>query len=351
MKLDREDLQAVLKGIAPALYDKELVEELACYWFTPTSICAYDGEIGIEVSIETGIIGGVKGKLLLGLLANAKAQEVELSEGDGELSVQCKPTKATLVLMEGKRQPPWPARPQSAPITLTQAFLHCLKQCLYAHSNVDTRPDYLGITIRRVEQDLHFYASDGTTMSWMTTDRPEGWEVERITLPLKFCEQLVRLCEAGDILYLAGGVAEVLAGEETTIVGREIHIDRPADFADLLGRNVPDDLDAVLFPITVEFKDAITRAKSVSSKVKLARVHIESTGTAMKLSTEIGKASVVDTITIGKACDVDVVLDPKLVDRALPYADTMTITHDCIILSNEQSGLLHMIALIGARGR
>jgi hypothetical protein len=61
MALEREDLVAVLKKVAPALSGKELIPIFSCLCFGEKSVHAYDDVVAMQFPLQCGIRGGGRG--------------------------------------------------------------------------------------------------------------------------------------------------------------------------------------------------------------------------------------------------------------------------------------------------
>lgn len=102
MKVNRNDLLAVLSKVTPGLAKKEIVEQMAHIIFTKEYIATYNDMICIIHPFECDIEFSVKGDEFFKLLNGISESEITLELSDGNILVKSKGTKAKLSTVVGE---------------------------------------------------------------------------------------------------------------------------------------------------------------------------------------------------------------------------------------------------------
>lgn len=335
MNIDRIALLAAINTVKPALATKDLVEELCMVWFDGQHAMAYnDAELGIQVPFKCPFTGGIRGELLLGLLSNSRAREITLDpDGDGKMKLKAARMKAELSVLNGSRsiwQFPEPNKKASFPIP--EAFIAGLKAVLVSVGNDTSIPEKLGVTVQ-FHGGVTLYSTDSVSMAQVQLEMNTKAKAKSIILPTAFCEQLLRLCSKGGFIELRDDCA--IAGNEdgVNIFARLVYSAKPLNFASIIEKHerwskgaemeVPDRL-----PLALE------RALVLLNGVPKAAVDFTIEEGHLTLETKAdGRGHAKDVISIpDHVPDISVRLDPELIKRALPFAESMIFTNAALIM-------------------
>lgn len=353
MKVSTTEARAALNAIAPALSNKDLLEELCCAWFDGERVSAFNDVIGMEFAFPADFRGGVRGSLLLGLLNNAKTEDVEFkSGGNPETGIVYKAgkAKADLALLGTERRI-WThddAQP-TVTVKLTEAMLACFKSILLSAGTNTSVPDQLGVTIIRNEGAdaqygaLDFYTTDRATISWNVCDAPEGWPPGRIAAPVQFVEQLLKLAKPDDELDCYADRLVLVTADDTILMGRLLSIDQPLAFGDAVAKSVPADMN--LFPVPPGMRDAVLRSKVVLGTSSDKKITVTlSAGKMILLTKNLKYGELRDELDApGNTTDLSLNVNVDLLARGVENASEIAASKDCIV-TTASSGLIHLIA-------
>lgn len=342
MKIERKELEAKLKLIQPAIYGKDLVEELTCVWFDGAGLLAYDAEIGIVTPLEGDLKCGLKGGVLVSLVNSLSAAHVDLTQTGDQVAIKAGGSKATLATVPLLRKPRGPDT-EGEPIILTADFLTVVKLSGVSNTPNPSRPDYLGTTFVPDNDVLDLYSSDGATATWLMVDKPTGWPDRRIAWPRRFCDQLVRLAAAGDKLILGENSALLKRADKTRLLGNDLRIDRPVDFKAMFKRILPEGFAKQLWPVPDDLEKALKRLAIVLPAGDGVRVDVAEKSITL---TALGaKGNVQEVLPISKTQEpVSVKVQVSQLLRALSHADAMLITETAVILEHSETGFLHLLS-------
>jgi len=351
LKKSRIELEKALKLVAPALYAKDGVDELACIWFHDNDASTYDGELGLIARAHAGFDGGVKGSTILNIVSNSAAKDIELEPANGELGqivkMKAGRSKIELPLLPVARRPKWPESLEvDNPIEITDDLLEALKLGYVACGNNESRPDFFGTTLMKVNDELQMFTSDGATATAAFCALPKDWTADRVAWPRRFCEQLVRLFDKDDgWLNITPGNVLAQREDKLWLLGRELHVTQPINYGAMFARVVPESFEKDCYPIPEGFKSALETASVLLAKQKESRIKIEAAGKELKLSGGGDAGQYSDELKIdGKQESIALRADPMLVRRILPHVDRMLLTEDVIIFGKSESDFTHVIS-------
>lgn len=269
--MNRMELVGKLSTCAPALARTNYMPILNCFWFDGKSVTAYNDQIGIVLPLATSFKGAVQGELLLGLLRNSRAKDVELLDGDGFLQIKGASSKFKLGL-----QPPgdfiWKCPASKSGVSLGNkvgSFLATLACVMESVSTDTTVPDQMGVTFIPEANGVGMYATNNATMSYGHFN--VKWP-KRVILPAAFCQRLVALATPRDDVTIDVQADHVIAtikdaGKDKAaafLFSHVIESERPHDFAKTFAREYPEKVRKQSVPIHPRMKLAIERASLVS---------------------------------------------------------------------------------------
>lgn len=280
----RLELLEKLSLAAPALAKTAFMPILECFWFTGTHIIAHNDQIGICVPFKTDFKAATKGELLLGLLKNSRAKDVDLSlagEKDAEhLLLKAAATKAKLGL-EPLGSHPLDGVPKiNAEKALklgkqAEDLLHAIDLVMLSVTGDTTIPDQLGITFIPEEGGVGLFSTNDASMSYSFFKLAKKWPT-RVILPSLFCTQLRVLGGKNADISLEVRKDQVIAtindaddkGPPIILFTRVIESERPHDFGRTLDAHYTPKVRKQLLPLPSRLKLICERAFIVSQDKK-----------------------------------------------------------------------------------
>lgn len=354
MKYARAAMLDALNTCKPALAVKDLVEELTHVWFDGETMTAYnDADLGIQVPFKTDFKGGIRGSLLLGLLHNSRAKEVEIepADEDGHMKLVAARTRAKLPVLETERAVwEFPKVGTKDTFDITPDFVRALRAVLISVGNDTSIPEKLGVTVI-ADGGARMYTTDSNSIATIKVAAPKGkWlaKGERVILPTAFCEQLLRLCSTGGFMEIRKD--SVVAGNDQGVVvyARLVDCPNPLDLAGIVAQHRALPKGAV-FEVPPKLALALDRAIVVLEGVVGESVDMWIGAGKLRLEAHVeGRASLKDFITMPEGVpDVQLRVDPSLVKRGLPHAVDMAITEQAVLLMGADD-FLYMASPSGA---
>jgi hypothetical protein len=245
--INREELLSKLQTVAPALAGDDMLLSLRNYLLDGKRLIAFNDRIGLAVPLPSEFIGAVPGASLLDGVAIAKhAEEIKLEANGNE---------ARLIGIKGRDRNynvglpllaadsyqqifSMPARPRDG-CPLDDEFFTAIDNCLQSVAKHSTVPETTGITLIPNHSQLDLFATDRMTMTRAKLKKHSEFN-RRVTLSAEFCEQLLRLREAKNVLLSLKSDHVLVAADKTTLFGRLLQVDGdPIDYAGILKRHTP----------------------------------------------------------------------------------------------------------------
>lgn len=352
MNYVRVALLDALNTVKPALAAKDLIEELTHVWFDGQTLVAYnDADLGISVPFKTDFSGGVRGSLLLGLLHNSRAKEVQLEPGDdGQLKLVAARTRGKLSVLDAERSV-WQFPPVSTKdsFEITKDFLRALKAVLVSVGNDTSIPEKLGVTVVS-DGGVRMYATDSKSIATVKVAAPKGkWlkRGQRVVLPTAFCEQVLRLCADGGFMEIAADAAIAGNADGVLVYARLVDCPHPLDFAGVFAQQMglPEGAE---FEVPTKLALALDRAIVLLDGVVGESVSLSIAGGKLRLEATVeGRGNIKDFITVpDDAPDMAILVDPVMIKRALPYAATLAVTESAVMLAGPDD----FVYLVSAKG-
>lgn len=360
---NRAELLDKLSLAAPAVARTAFMPILNCFWFTGSHAVAYNDQIGICVPLKTAFQGAVEGELLLGLLRNSRAKEVNLDQAGTDdaphLQLHASQTKAKLGL-----EPPsafiWDT-PKPAPakqIKLAKekdviALLDAIDLVMISVSNDTTIPDQMGITFIPEEGGVALFSTNHHSMSYSYVQLSKTWP-HRVILPALFCQQLRSLGGKRREIGLEVGKDHVLAAisdvgdKEPPIMlfSRVLESERPHNFGKTLDAHYTAKVRKQMMPVPGQLKLATERAFLVSQDKKEKKPTTFTVKEGFLHMYTDGMGEVRDRIKLADAHpEVDLSVNVQFLRDALgSYHSSIEtengkffVTPDCIIMSQGES--------------
>lgn len=336
MKYFRSALLVALNTVKPALSVKGLIEELTHVWFDGNSITAYnDGDLGIQVPFKSDFKGGLPGALLLGLMHNSRAKEVELEPtDDGHMKLVAARTRAKLAVLDADRAVWSPSVPKKkATLELTESFMSALKAVLVSVGNDTSIPEKLGVTLSFLSGNLSLYTTDSKSVCAVLLEDGYPMKDGSLILPTAFCEQLLRLFPEGGSLWLTNDSAMVKNDHGITLFSKLIDCASPLDFVQTIAAhtNTPKDAE---FDVPSKLALALDRVMVLLDGVVGESVDMAVFAGNLRLEASVeGRGSIKESIAVpDNVPEMSIRIDPALIKRALPYSQLMVVTDAAVVL-------------------
>ena len=189
--MKRVDFVSILRTVAPALSNRDVVPILPCFCFDGKEVTAYDDVVAITAPCPIPIQGGIVGRILLDWSAACRGK-VLLFEPDGDgTSVQIKSGRARVKLPLLNPETflfKSPGKRVLGKLALAGDFLKTLKRVALSMGEDATHPWRIGVTLVLGEDRATLYSSDNLTASRGLVDLgiPKELQGTEIILPPKF---------------------------------------------------------------------------------------------------------------------------------------------------------------------
>lgn len=288
----RTELLDKLSLCAPALAKTEFVKVLSHFCFTGSHVYAYNDTIGVLAPLKTDFKGAVSGEVLMGMLRQSRAVELELNEIDDNLQIKMglkNPTKVKLGLMSPEEFV-WDV-PKAKPDLVidiskrVKEFRECLESVMHSVSGDTTIPDQLGVTFVGESGGVALYSTNHHSMSYAHFDLGKGKWPERVILPATFCTLLYQISggrtESFTLEVHRGYVRVMVDG--VMLFSRVIESERPFDFKGEFADTIPKKFDEQAVPIPSKVKLILERACIIADSKQQKNTPTSVTAQAGKL--------------------------------------------------------------------
>jgi DNA polymerase III sliding clamp (beta) subunit (PCNA family) len=289
--IDRTALLAKLDIAAPALASVGSIPILQNFLFTGEKLVAYNDCIGIAVALPTDFQGAVPGALLHKIIGRlTHAQQIDLTESNQRLAIGAVGYRTAADNPVLPRAPfeqlfKMPARPRSG-YAPDAAFFTAVENCLQSVSKYSEVRERLGITFIPERERLLLYATDGGTLAHARLPG-HGEFKARCTLPLEFCEQMLRFKDAQEKQLTIAADHVLFAADDVLLFSRLLAVEQPMDYARVLKRFLPnafpDGMPAPTDKERARMKIAFELAALMTDEVADERTDISISGGKLRL--------------------------------------------------------------------
>lgn len=336
MKYARIALLDACETVKPALAAKDLIEALTHIWFDGDTMTTYnDADLGIQVPFKTEFKGGLRGNLLLGLLANSKAKEVELTPTyNDHMQIVAARTKAKLAVL-GMDLAVWdfPAPVMKNTFDIGEDFVRALKAVLVSVGNDTSIPEKLGVTMTADKAGVVLYTTDSKAVTQVRAATPKGkWMTkgDSVIMPTAFCEQVLRVCAAGGFMEVRKDCVIAGNGDGVLVYARLVDVHKPLDFA---GTFAAHSKAKDKFDIPTKLEGALDRAIVLLDGMAIGEpVTLLAFQDKLRVETHAeGRGNMKDFMDVPGINEIELKVDPQLLKRALPYATEMVLTDQAVV--------------------
>ncbi len=344
--MKRIELLETLNLLKPGLGNNDLVPIFGSYCFGDDTATAYNDNLAIVAPCETDLTAAIAGEVLLGLLSNSKAKEAAFEISDNEIAIKRGKSRIKLpcfdreeFIFEEPGVVETGAHEWHATMDLEQAFLTGLECCLVTASQDQAMPALMGVTLADVEHDYTLFSCDADAVSEFPL--PGGFEelTQTYTMPIAFCQVVLRIAEKTQCIEGMIGVNEEWAvvsfSNDYSVYGRIIKQDKPLDYPKLIDDSIGD--DPIWVPIPSQLFGGLSRAVIMADKeTHKTRLTIESG--KIKLYTESSAGLIRDSFKLKGHPDVDALVDAESLLRSLKLCNEMAINQDCSAFRHRADG-------------
>jgi DNA polymerase III sliding clamp (beta) subunit (PCNA family) len=336
--MNRKDLVNKLTLANLTLADNAMVPMLQCFQFSTKLVVATDGSVGINIPCKTDKPFAVNGKVLLGLLSNSQAEEVEFSLVNGELHVNADkslfklpylPEEDFMFCGEDKMKP-------LATFPLTEEFIEGIENCLVTASRDEAQQALMGVTISDDKKEgVRLCSCDGDALTRYSTGLGASGMKDTM-LPNQFCAALIKISKEVGLgksatLAVNSEWAKATLGGGHIVHGRVIENDNPLNHDDVIKKTFKGAPKFVKCPDGLN--EALSRAQVVA-KAESAKTVLTVSGGKLKLLTITHIGEVKDTVALPGHPDVTADVSAELMQRSLNICDEIAITDRCVAYRN-----------------
>lgn len=346
-EVKRTELATVLKQVAPALANRDLVPVFSCFCFDGQHVTAYDDMVAMRTKCKLPVKGGVPGAVLLGLLSATKVAKVDITtEGDTFMLKAGRSKQKLAMLGPDAFLFDMPTKKRMA-FDNTKPLLDAIAQCLPTMGTDPNTPDLVGITLSYKDGAATLYSTTritGTRVSVKVKCVAAKATAMHTILSPRFSELLVSTSNRDGCksLLFGGGcvtatfmsglvlVSKCLVAQDTSIYVKAFEA---ADSKTMAKR---------LLPIPKGVGRALERAAVLLATDKEAKTELRVEDGRLKLTTITPTGQVVDMYKVGGKYDEHGSLRPDRLAGALTTADTFALHQNTLCLHG--SGYVYIAA-------
>lgn len=327
MQVNRKELLDSVERVKPAIASQKVIEELQNVWFSGESITAYNSSsLGIRIPFKSNLSGGLRGNLLLDLLKNSRAKELDVELKEEVAEIRAGKTKINLALLPRERCPwKFPKLDRPADFTASEELLGALSNVLVSIGSGTTKPEQLGVSfVNLKDNDIDLYTTDSNTVSGATCTL-EGWpeDISRSIWPTAFVEQLIRFPGAEIWVDQYKVIAKA---EGISLFTSTVDNPSPMNFDDMIGE----------LPATFEIPDrlnlALERASTMLKGFPNETISIKLQDGVMRLlvSTPLGELR--ENIKVKSDISAKCRTNPDFIKRCLDRTSGMGFADNCLTM-------------------
>lgn len=188
--METKDLESALKLAQSCLLGVDFIPILSHFCFDDSLIYAYDGVVATIVSCNTPLRGGVRGDILLGVVALA-GPTMNLVPGKGKITVTSGKSQVELpYLPTSDFMFQFPEQDIKTQFTLTESIVKGISLCASGVGTDPRKPEFTGVTLR-LGTDAVFYSSDNTSVTKYENKEAIGKKSLAVVIPKSACDQMI----------------------------------------------------------------------------------------------------------------------------------------------------------------
>lgn len=348
--MQRTELLNKLTTASAGLASNDFIPALSHFWFTGTHLVTYNDQIGVQLPLKTEFKGAVPGAVLLSLLKNTKAKDIELQAQDDTLLVKAASSRFKLGLL-GPDSFVWqmPKHTKVVDALPLKEIVTGIKGCLRSVSTDTSIPDQLGISfVPDGGTLLYLFSFNGASISQCEIKLKSKPSFKRSVLPTAFCQQLVSLTSDAKSAQLEITDKYVLlTADDVSLYGSLIDCPQPQPFIEIIGHELPKDADKRWVSIPSKLQLMLERAIIVTENPSdPTTTDVSIADGKMRFFSKSGRGEVTDTVLVDKPqANARLSIDCKHLKNGYGAFDKMIITNSCFIMSKEKS--MYLVTAVG----
>jgi DNA polymerase III sliding clamp (beta) subunit (PCNA family) len=325
--MNRAELVKTLELVKPALATTNMVPIFQSFIFNNGTVAAYDDNIAIVGPTEFEEICGLNGNVLVGLLSNSGAEEIDIQLDDGVAHIKLGKTVSKLPFAPYEdsifREPDdkWAFK-----IPFTESLFDALTLCLETVSVDATQAALMGITVQG--DKMYSCNSDALTRIQLK----HGTGKNRVLMSTPFCSAVIKLWSTLKITKGSLNFSDdwVYANfEDWSVYGRILEVSDPIDFEALIKKTIKAKTPVQAVPEA--FAGALSRARVLSDPESCKTV-IEVSKGKLKLHTETHMGEIRDEMLLKGHPDVDANVNASHLQKAIEHCDQIAFHDNCTVL-------------------
>lgn len=348
---NREALLRILGLVRPALASQDYIPALTHVKFDGEYAIAYNDISAISVACDAPIKRCVPGDLFIRALGSFGGSTVALAYDDAKSSLLLSSGRSKLKLPTlDPKDFPFSIPTEVAPeIILTAPIMRGIERCLISVGADPTHPEQMGVTLEEGADGAVLFSTDNFVISRFQTNADIKLPGEApIILPTFFCEQLVTLSKAFPeesvrlTIFPTALLAEL--GLAAAIFTKTLVDLTPVDFPKVIKKHIVSPASVDLSKIPDAFDAAFERALLVLSNDvdKVTKVETDYSGVSLFSTSAMGDSD--DDIEMKLTKEVQFLIDPALVVRALKVCTMVGFYPKVMIFGDDSGSFLHLIA-------
>jgi hypothetical protein len=343
MKLNREAFVAVLEQVKPALASAGSIPELKHVWLDGKYLYAYNGALGIRVDWATELQPcGLLGSVLLGLLQNTSAKEIEVTqEAASQLDLKMGRASATVPLMAIDHNPwPFPAKvPAGKVVTfaLTDAFVEGLKQVRIIKAADPKMVEHYGVILFPAKDALTLYTTDSKSLAEVPVQGKFAKELAKAVLPFGFVNQLLAFKAGAKVSFTQDAIIAEAEGVQVCsnlLDTADVH-DLPKLVTTTIGKE-----DTAATPLPKEFSEALDRALILAGgDLDKAFVTLTASKKDLSLSGKLANGVLQEKFTLGSSSSGTITIGLEQIKGLAKDAEDFAIVQKALLLFGKNDAL------------
>lgn len=332
--MNRQELLEKLELVGRALANDNLVPIFQCFCFDTKRVTCFNDQIAITAPCKTKEAFAVNGKVLLGLLQNTNAKDVDFSIED-DLVITADDSTFKL---------PWfpktdflfvaPAT-EGAVVPIRPDLIEGLNSCLQTVSKDNSQAAFMGVCI--TENPLGtLYSTDGDAITRYHLIEGSDTLTTPTLLSTNFCETLAKIGDKGCLTVAEDWVIGEL-DNGYTIYGRLLEVDNKIDHEAEIKKTLKGKITYV--PVPDGLIAALSRAR-VLSDAESVPTHLTIKDSTLTLRTQNQMGVVTDQLPFEHR-DVTANVSTELMQRCTGMGHEMAIFDNvCVFRQGEKLFIL-----------
>lgn len=340
----------------PFLMQSDFIPILQHIWIHPHYIIAFNDIQAIQLEYKSTLHCAVPGKILVKLLGTINQEDINIEQVQDKLLIGSGKNQTKLPILPPEEFVFAFPDPVGIEVTLEPTTTEGMEKCLLTVSHDPTRPERNGITFKVTNDSLTMFVTDGKTISRFVTEgkfRVAATEEMWVILPTFFCDQLCKMIKeqkiAATLYFTEGSVIATIGNNK--MFSRLINA-KPPQYENAIAQSVPD-LDKIQLVDTPDsLIPALERAMLMiypEKGINSTSITLEQSG-QLTLHTESDRGRAHDSIDtdIKGNSDIEMVVEPSLLQRAVNSCSQVTIRKNAWVFTTKDRSFAHLISIKAA---